>query len=115
MNPLRHKKTRAVFKSVLFLIGISLFTAQVSYKFYALSSRPVYHQVAANADLHHYDHRLSLSLDKRYKVQKVVAFPTPVFRLDGHPLASRPEQVFDQPPVLELQLSDPVLRGPPCA
>jgi hypothetical protein len=89
MNGTHHKNhMTATKRAIALLMGLILFTSQLSYKFYLLSSRPVFDHItqkpspssAGKGILHTYDHKAALSLDKRYNFQKVFALWTPVFQ-----------------------------------
>jgi hypothetical protein len=111
---------------IIFLgVGIILFTAQFSYKFFAYSSRPAFGPVTRQAPSHHvnrhvahshhFNPRLALSLDKRYTLIKAVALVEPVFNLTL-PRPKRPaEPGTGGPQVWHRHLNQPVLRGPPVA
>jgi hypothetical protein len=112
---------------IIFLgVGIILFTAQFSYKFFAYSSRPAFGPVTRQAPsnhghphllhAHHFNPRLALSLDKRYTMQKAVVLGEPVFNL-ALPRSSRSaEPGTSGPQVWHRHPNELVaLRGPPVA
>ncbi len=111
---------------IIFLgVGIILFTAQFSYKFFAYSSRPAFGPVTRQAPphhinphlahSHHFNPRLALSLDKRYVTQKAVALVEPFFVLVLPDSGRATEPGTGAPQVWHRHLNKPVLRGPPAA
>ncbi|HEV2479104.1 MAG TPA: hypothetical protein VGS79_05560 [Puia sp.] len=108
-----------VFKGLFSVIGLILFTAQVSYKFYYSASMPVYR---ASLERHAGSGAVTgtdagtdtLSLDKRFDLKPSFGLLTPVFRFLHHnrcvctilPVFIAPKPV-DNKPVLT------PLRGPP--
>ncbi|HWB93259.1 MAG TPA: hypothetical protein VG605_15460 [Puia sp.] len=121
MSPLQHRRTWVAYQCAFAVISLMLFTAQLSYKFYEYANRPVFLRAAIHRasgqqvapGLHNYDHRLILSLDKRYEVQKIVALTAPVLRIP--PLASIMKPVSAG--IFSFHFSFPCqcpdLRGPP--
>lgn len=105
-------------KGIFFLVGVILFTAQLSGKFYWSASMPV--SAAATHDgsyrhrpLGNYTHVARLSLDKRYDLATVIDLPAPIIRATHYATGASP--------VLPLRAGDllagtpllPLLRGPP--
>ena len=113
----KHRSSRAVFKTVFFLVGVIFLITQVSYKFYAFSSQVVFTPSARSAKpaLHQHDHR-ALSLDKRYKAQTLFALPIQPYRhafippFQGSPCFARVTT-----PLFDRQRTAILLRGPPLA
>ena len=102
-----HMKRAAVRGCFAVLMGISLFLSPLSARFYVRASRPV------TKNFHLTGHSTSLSLDKRYDLQKVFAV---------EPLVAAP--YFDQPKeilpcehlcavAVPATLTFFLLRGPP--
>jgi hypothetical protein len=126
MSRIRHKNHMPGAKRVLaVLMGLILFTAQLSYRFYVLSSQPVFNAAAQKAAspsypgtgiLHDHNHAADLSLDKRYNFQKTFALWVPIFRIDLPPIINKGKipEWKEELPVSSLT-AHPALRGPPCA
>lgn len=78
---------RLAFKGIFAVIGLTLFTAQVSYKFYSSASMPPFRHPAKHSG--YSGHGLmaprsatfSLSLDKRFDLKPAFALLTPIFHL----------------------------------
>ena len=103
-------------KGIFFLVGVILFTAQLSGKFYWSASMPPSAATArsdAYGHLGNYTHIARLSLDKRYDLATVFDLPSPIIRATHY--------IAGASPVLSLHSGDllsgtpvlPLLRGPP--
>ncbi|HEV2480567.1 MAG TPA: hypothetical protein VGS79_12915 [Puia sp.] len=113
-------------RGIFFLVGVILFTAQLSGKFYWSASMPVSGSAwesGSAAAMHDgsYGHRTldniahvaRLSLDKRYDLATVFDLPSPIIRATPYTVGASP--------VLPLRAGDPLsgvpvlplLRGPP--
>jgi hypothetical protein len=121
MIPKRHKWSRVALKCILSVICLSLFSAQLSYKFYEFSSLPSCHksdryQVRSYKRVvttHSQADKVFLSLDKRYDITHLFALTSPSFRMN-HPLVQDKREFS----VLYSRIVSPVhrctsLRGPP--
>jgi len=119
MSRSRHIWKGLVFKVIFSVVGLTLFTAQVSYKFYRSASMPVFGSAQAGHKHSGYipvsgtDSKTRMSLDKRFDLKTSFALLTPVFcflHFAGTalilPSLSAPETVDNK-----LVLS--YLRGPP--
>jgi hypothetical protein len=126
MIHLRHKYCISAFKAILFVIGLTFFVVQASFKFYRFASFPFGESVTraishgsiagGTKDFLNYNKqaKISLVLDKRYDFKHVFISPAPLLRLAILPIenykcfftlnlsfAARASQVIS-------------MRGPPC-
>lgn len=95
MGPERHRWRRSAFKCILSVIGLALFTAQLSYKFYLFANSPVIQSgrgstthsvnVKGHPSIPNYHTRVHLLLDKRYDYKHTYALVTPVFQVQHFP------------------------------
>lgn len=113
----KHTISRVALKSAFALIGLIFLAAQLSGKFYACSSQAVITRVTKTLKqgVHSTDPRI-LSLDKRYKSQKIfVLWIAPL----KHEFVVAPNTVpgnLSQPASLcGSQITTIALRGPPVA
>jgi len=87
----KYKWRHSAFKGILSVIGLALFTAQLSYKFYFFANIPVVQSGhggitgSANVkncrDLPDYHNNARLLLDKRYDYRHTYALITPLFQV----------------------------------
>jgi hypothetical protein len=102
MSPIKHKWRRSAFKCTLTVIGLVLFTAQLSYKFYLCANMPAFHPdgkatqhktrvSSADPSFPNYQSRQCLLLDKRYDYKHTFALLVPVFRVDHLPQEPKKE------------------------
>ncbi|HEV2355271.1 MAG TPA: hypothetical protein VGR89_13570 [Puia sp.] len=115
----RHIGKQVAFKAVILLIGLSLFAAQISYKFYQSASMPLagvsvsghippgYQPASGNFAGHR------LTLDKRFDVKYSLALFTPIIRFDH--CAGQTQTLFYFPDTwpTEDAVRVTALRGPP--
>lgn len=116
----RHQR-RAAFKSTIAVIGLVLFTVQLSYKFYLFSSRPLFGQ-NATAPRHRIQFEgttavvsgyIFLSLDKRYDLKHVFVL-LPIHIENRQFPVARPVHYPDKPAAIKESILLPDSeRGPP--
>lgn len=113
-----HIWKKLAFKGLFSIVGLILFIAQVSYKFYYSASMPVYR---APVSQHHEAKAVSgtdtgaatLSLDKRFDLKPSFALLTPVYRFLHYSTISTIVNCFIVPPPGGNTPVLPALRGPP--
>jgi hypothetical protein len=122
---LRHKYWISAFKVVLFVIGLTFFVEQASFKFYHFASFPSGESVIraispasvaeGTKDFRHSDRQaiISLVLDKRYDFKHVFISPAPVFQpvilpIDHYKLRITPYFSFGARETMVISM-----RGPP--
>ena len=125
MIRLRHKRNIGAFKGILSVIGLILFTAQLSYKFYEFANLPPVGSyentfahcrtvsepgAASKCDI---SGRVLLSLDKRYDLKHIYFLPTPLYNLAA-PLVASCHEVYLLPRKAISRTPLPAsLRAPP--
>jgi len=123
MRSLTYRLRKSAVKCIFPVIGVVLFTVQVSYKFFVFASQPLFRseirttnhffRISANpaSPNVHNDHRLLL--DKRYELKHVFALLTPLFELNHYP--GEVKSFFDPCPgsISFFTFLSPTLRGPP--
>jgi len=122
---LTHRKCTSFFKGILGIVGVILFMAQLSYKFYQCASVPlkgsqeyfpVHGQAAAHSVSFSNDDgqdRCLLSLDKRYDLKHIYYLPGSIFCLAPLPLAGFSEVYFLSPRAVSRPNLLSSLRAPP--
>ena len=119
MTRTRRTWKQLAFKTIFMVVGLVLFTAEVSCKFYRSASMPVYRSFEkrpgriAHRLFSCTDHSATLSLDKRFDLEPAFASPAPFlyFHPDTGPGLLLP-CFIGQRPVGNRQV--PIsLRGPP--
>lgn len=125
MMRIRHKKCIAVFKGILVLVGIAVFIAQLSCKFYQYASIPVMgtqgYLLAEGRDLHSVSSLLNrdrheehlLSLDKRYDLKTIFYLPASCLRLASLPSTESKEINNVSSPTVSRPNLLSSLRAPP--
>jgi hypothetical protein len=123
MSSLIYRYRKSAFKCILAVIGLVLFTVQVSYKFFVFSSQPMTRsksrsavhsfQICVNPAIPNVHNNHHLLLDKRYEIKHTFAFPALIFELHHFPRDYK--QSFYDPPdgTVSCTLLYARLRGPP--
>jgi len=125
MIRLRHKYCLSAFKAILFVIGLTFFIAQASFKFYRFASfpfgasftKPMSHGLFTDGtkDFLNYNKqsKISLILDKRYDFKHVFISPEPFFSLAIIPIKNY-QYFYTLLPVFAAGESRMIfMRGPP--
>jgi hypothetical protein len=126
MNLLRHRRNITAFKGFLVVLYFILFVSQLSHKFYLYANSPtrllkiyvweVSHQasiVHSRPSLLKHKKFSSLSVDKRYEMQHIVALFSPELRVSFSYLENDRETCSRcRPSILSSPAVQP-LRGPP--
>ncbi|HMI01189.1 MAG TPA: hypothetical protein VK541_01830 [Pedobacter sp.] len=119
----KHRWRRSAFKCTLSVIGLVLFTVQLSYKFYLFASIPVIQlthdsiSYAANLKSHpatpNYHSYVHLLLDKRYDYKHTYTLITPQFQVQH--FREKSIKLFDIFPAAAISTTHPaaLFRGPP--
>jgi hypothetical protein len=126
MTYLRHKYCQSAFKAILFVIGLTFFVAQASFKFYHFASFPVGESFTRarshgsierrTKDFLNYNKqtKISLVLDKRYDFKHVFISPAPLLRLSVLPIENF-KCFFTPCHFISAGVSQVIfMRGPPC-
>jgi hypothetical protein len=116
----------SAFKAVLFVIGLTFFAAQASFKFYRFASFPFgeavtkamsHGSIAGGAkEFINYNKqaKVSLILDKRYNFKHVFISPAPLFRLVILPIENY-RRCYTRFMAFAAGVSRVIsMRGPPC-
>ena len=119
----KHRWRQSAFKCTLSVIGLVLFTAQLSYKFYLFASIPVIQSghngfsytanVKSPPAKPNYHSSVHLLLDKRYDYKHAYALITPLFQVQHFREESK--KLFDIFPATAISTTNPaaLFRGPP--
>jgi len=119
----KHRWRWSAFKCTLSVIGLILFTAQLSYKFYLFANVPVIQSghnslsYSANVKSHpanpNYHSDVHLLLDKRYDYKHSYALITPLFQVQY--FREKSIKLFDISPAKTISTTNPaaLFRGPP--
>jgi hypothetical protein len=113
----KHRRSRAALRCASALLGLIFLTAQLSGKFYVWSSQIVFTRSVKTIKpgIHSTDPRI-LSLDKRYKAQKIFALLIQSVRQECTPVPLVTTRCLPQPVAPAADRKTPVvLRGPPVA
>jgi hypothetical protein len=126
MTYFRNKYCISAFKAILFVIGLTFFVAQASFKFYRFASFPVGESVARaishgsisgnTKDFLNYNKQagISLVLDKRYDFKHVFISPAPLLRLTEIPIENY-KCFFAHYLCIGVGVGQVIsMRGPPC-
>ncbi|MBS1605753.1 MAG: hypothetical protein JST42_24045 [Bacteroidetes bacterium] len=116
----RHKR-RTAFKSTVAVIGLVLFTVQLSYKFYVFSSQPLFgrhatanrHEIRFEGTTVVVSGHVILSLDKRYDIKHVFALLPQHIDNGAFPAALPAHYPGEPPTIKENALLPDSERGPP--
>ena len=114
---------RCLFQAIFWLVGLALFSAQLSGKFYQRASLPVHHYAGGHRLMSGKTRRSfaltgetrenRLSMDKRYDLSAVFDLPSPLIRLVHYSTAS-PKAILLYYAGLDRGIPDiTLLRGPP--
>jgi hypothetical protein len=123
MNRVRNRWRRFAFKCTLSVIGLALFTAQLSYKFYLCASRPVFNasvkamplksQIGLHPFFPKYHSRDLPSLDKRYDLKQISELFAPPSLQEHLPLKQKKEFYLPTEAAISSAAFRVSLRGPP--
>lgn len=120
MGSISHRKKQAAFKSILLLVGIALFTVQVSDRFYVFANRPFCDTFSSSLI-----HKVHLSAkpvlsrdscfspDKRYQTETGFALLPPEIAPRTHLSGPHPECFGFNETVVKPVFPVTALRGPP--
>ena len=119
MHLFRNKKWNKFYVSIVTVIYLVFFTAQLSYKFHVYSNFPPsftecqVHHLTSEPNSPNFDRKQCLSIDKRFEVKHVLALLTPAIGITDHDYPAKKETVPSNHSII---VSSPVvrtLRGPP--
>jgi len=123
MSYQRNSWRRSAFKCVLLVVGLVLFSAQLSYKFYLFANLLPYQ--AGYSDIKHsitiksvpgtpgFHCDLFLLLDKRYDRQPTHTLLTPIFQVQHFSIKTTRRLIIPTGNAIYISLPASSLRGPP--